>query len=508
MTEPGPKEPPSDGRNLATSNSNDTPPSASGDSYDSHAYTASTPPTPGALSRNNSFSDFDEQPIERLTMFDLLENLALPQRLEKFHHTLTQRASRSQERIKTSSQQARERVIEEWRRRVPTSDEQLDRYKKRMRRSVDRLSKLWQDSRSVTLWEKFSFIAGVLNIFICGYLVGAHPELFHYWYTVQLAYFLPIRFYTYRKKGYHYFLADLCYFVNILVVTSIYIFPRSKRVFISAYCLAFGNNAIAIAMWRNSLVFHSMDKIVSLFIHIMPCVTLHCLVHLLPAPYQKEHYPAIHAIVTSTKGSPEHYTLPQMMFWASWPYAVWQLSYHFLISVRRRDQIAAGRPTSFTWLRKSFANVWIGRIVLSLPDAVQEPAYMFIQYAYALLTMLPCPLWFWSRWASGLFLASVFTWSVWNGATYYIDVFGNRFQKELAALKADVAKWQTAAELAAQNNVPLGSPPLSPGDLDAKTPGLNEKTIPPLDEAVDKEHAVPGVDGGLTGDELEGKKDI
>jgi hypothetical protein len=32
---------------------------------------------------------------------------------------------------------------------------------------------------------------------------------------------------------------------------------------------------------------------------------------------------------------------------------VWQLMYHFLITVRRRDKIAAGRPTSFTWLRKS-----------------------------------------------------------------------------------------------------------------------------------------------------------
>jgi tetrahydromethanopterin S-methyltransferase subunit B len=152
--------------------------------------------------------------------------------------------------------------VEEWRRRVPTADEQLERYKKRMRQSVDRLSVKWNDSRSVTLREKASFIAGVLNIFITGYLVGAHPEWFHYWYTIQLCYFMPIRMYTYKQKGYHYFLADLCYFVNFLAILSIYVFPRSKRLFISTYCLAFGNNAIAIAMWRNSLVLHSMDKIV------------------------------------------------------------------------------------------------------------------------------------------------------------------------------------------------------------------------------------------------------
>jgi hypothetical protein len=238
------------------------PGSVSGES--SNAFTPSTPPTPGHLSRSGSFSDLEEEsiPVERISLFDLVENLALPQRLEKLQNSIAQRANRSQERLKSSSRSARSRVVEEWRRRIPTADEQLDRYRRRMRSSVDRLSKLWKDSRSVTIWEKASFIAGVLNIFITGYLVGAHPEWFHYWYTAQLAYFMPIRIYTYKKKGYHYFLADLCYFVNILTLLSIYVFPKSKRLLISTYCLAFGNNAIAIAMWRNSLVFHSMDKIV------------------------------------------------------------------------------------------------------------------------------------------------------------------------------------------------------------------------------------------------------
>lgn len=243
---------------LAPTNSYDAMSTISGESA-----LQSGPPTPGGLSRSGSFSDLEDGGIERLTMFDLLENLALPQKLEKFQNSIAQRASQSHQRFRTRSQAAKSKVIDEWRRRVPTADEQLDRYKKRVRSSVDRLNKIWkEDVRSVSLWEKASFIAGVLNIFVTGYLVGAHPEWFHYWYTVQLAYFMPVRFFAYRKKGYHYFLADLCYFVNFLVCLSIYVFPMSKRLLISAFCLAFGNNAIAIAMWRNSLVFHSMDKVV------------------------------------------------------------------------------------------------------------------------------------------------------------------------------------------------------------------------------------------------------
>ena len=178
----------------------------------------------------------------------------------------------------------------------------------------------------------------------------------------------------------------------------------------------------------------------------MPPVTLHCLVHLTTPAFQQERFPAIHAIRFSSPDSPEHYGLLAMMGWASLPYAVWQLSYHFLITVRRREKIAAGRPTSFTWLRKSYANSWIGRLVLSLPESLQEPAFMLIQYSYALGSMIPCPIWFWYRWPSAGFLLTMFVWSVHNGATYYIDVFGKRFQNELEQLKKDVAKWQTSPE--------------------------------------------------------------
>ena len=69
---------------------------------------------------------------------------------------------------------------------------------------------------------------------------------------------------------------------------------------------------------------------------------------------------------------------------------------------------------------------------------------MIVQYIYALGTMVPCPIWFWYRWPSAAFLLAVFIWSIYNGATFYIDIFGKRFQNELEQLKRDVAKWQSS----------------------------------------------------------------
>ncbi|KAI9737187.1 MAG: hypothetical protein M1834_000780 [Cirrosporium novae-zelandiae] len=446
--------------------------------------TSSTPPP---LSRNSSFTagssyhdDWDAfPPLDKLTIFDLLENIALPQRLEKWQNAISaqkEKFERSTEKLKTRSVKTKDRMVEEWRRRIP-ADEQLDKYRKRMKVSVDRVGRRWNDAKIVTVREKLSFIASVLNILVSGYLIGAYPQYFYYWFTAQLLYYMPIRYYTYHKKGYHYFLADLCYFVNVLTLLSVWVFPRSKRLFISSYCLAYGNNAVAIAMWRNSMVFHSMDKMVSLFIHIMPPVTLHCLVHLTPPEVQMVRFPAIYSIRFSKPGDPIHYTLPSMIVWASVPYAIWQLTYHLLITVRRREKIAAGRPTSFTWLRKSYAKTWIGRSVLALPNSLQEPYFMLIQYCYALLTMLPCSLWFWSKHASAAFLLVVLIWSVYNGATFYLDVFGKQFQKELEQLRRDVAKWQ---------NSPDGgvSPPFLSTEID-KSQGHRQKMsvdcIPLLD---------------------------
>lgn len=234
---------------------------------------ASPPASPGKLSRNQSFSNsssYQEDwetfpPLDKLTVFDLLDTFSLSQRLEKWQETLNaqrERVNMQRQKLQSSSKNAKEQVVKEWKKRVPTADEQLDKYRRRMKDSVEKLGKQWNATATVSLREKISFIAGVLNIFISGYLVGAYPQYFYIWYSGQLVYFMPIRYYRYHKKGYHYFLADLCYFVNLMCMLSFWVFPRSKRLFISTFCLVFGNNTVAIAMWRNSLVFHSMDKVV------------------------------------------------------------------------------------------------------------------------------------------------------------------------------------------------------------------------------------------------------
>ena len=170
----------------------------------STSYSGLNTPSSNDLSRSNSSTDLPTSnfesdsfpPVDRLTMFDILENFALPQRLERMQnaiHDNAEKLRRQRAKLASRALSGKNNIVGEWRKRVPQvqPEEQLDKYRRRMRDSVDRLSKRWNDAKTVTMKEKISFVTAVLNIFISAYLIGAWPEYFHYWYTAQLAYVSP-----------------------------------------------------------------------------------------------------------------------------------------------------------------------------------------------------------------------------------------------------------------------------------------------------------------------------
>ena len=116
---------------------------------------------------------------------------------------------------------------------------------------------------------------------------------------------------------------------------------------------------------------NNSEKVVSLFIHIMPPVVLHTLLHLLPTEYSHERYPALKAV--------SHLGIWRSFWISTLVHSAWQGWYYFFIMVRRREKIAAGRPTSFTWLRRSYAKTWIGKWVNAFPETLQPFAFMGVQ---------------------------------------------------------------------------------------------------------------------------------
>ncbi|KAM3162658.1 Glycerophosphocholine acyltransferase 1 [Lachancea thermotolerans] len=313
---------------------------------------------------------------------------------------------------------------------------QLEDFK---RRTIERLHSLDRPLESLffhnsSRLEKWFYPFTLFHIFAIGFIIGKYPSWFHVYYTGMLVLLMPVRFYTYYKTNNHYYMADLCYYVNLMVLLFVWVWPDSVHLYQSCFAFTFGTLSFAVITWRNSLVIHSVDKITSCFIHIMPPLTMYTIHHGLGEDLKRARFPA-----ASLAGS-KKWNLKYNIFWTSLYYLLWQSAYHYFITLRKSSKIKSGqRATSFEYLTThQFKNFWAAK----LPEPWPMFFYILFQYCYQLGTMMLCGIWFNYRGAAGAFLTFIYLCAAKNGATYYIDYYGKKFEKEVAKLKSEVEDLQ------------------------------------------------------------------
>lgn len=287
--------------------------------------------------------------------------------------------------------------------------------------------------------EKLFYALAVFLIAAAGFIIGKYPTYFHVFHSVVFCVLMPIRFYSYFKQSFQYYLADLCYYVNLLLMLFIWVFPNSPTLFVSVFSLTMGTLSFAVITWRNSLVLHLIEKTTSSVIHILPPVTMFVIVHEMPKDFLAERFPAV--------ATTDKWNFINGIIWTSIYYTTWQVSYHYFITIKRKVEIDKGVVTSFTYLKKKQEKSPLGRLVNSLPyNWMQITAFTLIQFFYQILSMMFCPIWFKYKHACGAFMLLIFIWASYNGATYYVDVFGKRWEKEVAKLKAELDELQQKNE--------------------------------------------------------------
>ncbi|KAJ7755670.1 hypothetical protein DFH07DRAFT_486222 [Mycena maculata] len=371
-------------------------------------------------------------------------------------------------------------------------ERELKSFKLRIATRMTTLATSWQSAKVVRTKAKVSFFFGVMSLLVSALLFGMAPEFVisscpvfsancqHRWvhisYTLQGLYLLPLRIYTYKKRAWHYFLFDLCYYVTILNFIYIWLLPSSPALFVACYCLSHGSLASAVITWRNSLVFHDQDKVTSLFIHIYPPFTFTVIRHFYPSA--EVRFPALLEL-------PHLHPLRALLL-SGGIYLSWQLLYWKFVIVDRRAKIESGqRTTSFSFLLNDKRGV-IGRALSSIPPNYREAAFMSGQLVYAVLTEVPAvyllydsPFW------SGVFLIFILSVSVWNGGGFYIEVFGRKFERELEALRKELA--ESTARSSGRSS-PVSTPGLSRGPSEDGLSSI-ENSPPFMGNA---EHLLPG----------------
>ncbi|CAF3906586.1 unnamed protein product [Rotaria sordida] len=295
--------------------------------------------------------------------------------------------------VKNQIEERKEDSRQQWQRTKDEVEEQKRLLKIELEKHIHLLSENLKKPNFIRIRDKISFTIGVANTCFSPLIAVRWPHILPIIYTIQAFYFITLRFLIYKQKHWHYFTFDLCYFVNLLTLIYLWILPSSKILFAVCYSLTHGPLALAIVLWKNSLVFHSFDKVTSIFIHMYPPLTMFTLRWILPVDLQLKYYPAI--VNTGSK-------LPMgtSMFYTIIFYLMWQILYYTFIVYGRGQKVASGlRVTSYTWLlnnKKGFVSRLIQKLGFGGPnDGINRYKlfiYFLLQFLFMLISILPVSL--------------------------------------------------------------------------------------------------------------------
>jgi hypothetical protein len=244
--------------------------------------------------------------------------------------------------------------------------------------------------------EKRTLLCWLIFVIINAYIVVFHPESYWKCYTISIIIAYGFRGYDYTfvpHKGkvdteyWTYFLFDFCYVVGLLSLVNIYFFNYSTGFNNAMYILGNCPLLFAIFIWRNSFVLYDMDKMLSCCIHILPSLLYY----------------------TSKWSNVNIFIYRDIHFldfvYASGIYFMWQVLYYIKTEIIDADFLNSHPEylTSLRWISVDEKNsmraiclnvcrtlkLFDKNEVFDPVSAKTKVAFMFFQFLYTFLMMIP-----------------------------------------------------------------------------------------------------------------------
>jgi hypothetical protein len=323
-------------------------------------------------------------------------------------------------------------------RKVVTGDE-----KKRIR---DRLQETQAEPTYVKFFDKVAFTFGVLNMGVCQYFLLNRPDLFPAWYALVMPVILGSRYFYFKGGGMQYFLIDFCYFSIFCSMVNLLLLRNSALFFRICFVNSTGPLMLAIPVWRNSFVFHDYDKIVSVYIHSLPSMLYYTMRH----NHSRLNYwwEGVSNTCRADNCSTLHFTdylvaLALYIFWQ----AGYLLKTEFIDKARLDSDPQL--LTSLRWMAKDTKNPF-ARFLLKVFRKVgifgrdedydsrtlkTKAVFVFAQLLYTCVAFIPTPLMYYSERFHFIYILLIITSSVFNGASFYIEVFAKRYGAHIAKIE-------------------------------------------------------------------------
>ena len=193
-------------------------------------------------------------------------------------------------------------------------------------------------------------------------------------------------------------------------------------------CFSFAEGPLAWALivWRCSLVFSSLDKIVSVLIHLLPGLVFFTIRWWNPATFEAMHPEGTARRPTWPYIEDKSYLWTWLFLVPLVAYTLWQVLYFLIVNVLRRQRLLRDPEvmTSYRELSKKAQkanNIW-WRLSGLLGDQNRMLMYIFLQGIFTVATMaLTVPI-FLSYELHVVFQILKVSASIWNGGSFLLEV--------------------------------------------------------------------------------------
>lgn len=261
-----------------------------------------------------------------------------------------------------------------------------------------------------------------------------------WYYIVKAPLLLSIRVYLYFRQKFQYFLLgasapctttinkliniiallDFCYWANLLLWIYLVFLPSNKQLFTVVYAVAHGPLAWAVMLFNNSLVFHSLDKTTSAFIHISPVLVTYCIRWFGDEFPENENYGVCDPDDSDCASFTWTAVVPAV-FYVIW-IVVYGILIRFVFPVPNPDYL-----TSYRWLTRPKS----GPVRFLADQKLGWVIYAIGNIVIAFLMLCPVILCYRYQIVNLIFGILVVLVAIWNGAGYYINVFSKKYSASI-----------------------------------------------------------------------------
>lgn len=268
--------------------------------------------------------------------------------------------------------------------------------------------------------DKFVFVFTLVCLASACYILGKYPCYFYIYYMVAVFVLIPMRFVSYRIQKYHYFLLDFCYYGNVICVAFLYFYPTNAVAFNISAAFALGPLLVAVPLFTNSFVPHSIDKITSLVIHLLPALAIWSI--------KSSECPAFtESMILLPFG--------EFYFYSASTYLAWILVYYFIMFRLAYERWQRkGNLTLYKWVMEDTTTLTYAYCGL-LGERFRPLMFMSQHALSSLILIVVAYVQLVHIWVFTCSIIIITCWSFWNGAGYYIDLFASRYEKDIQKIE-------------------------------------------------------------------------